>query len=126
MEHLNLISTAGLQVMLLFWVAKIILNIKFKFWDYIIIIGIIIPSIIMYYFFNKTGLIFIFIAMFIFYYYKVKLYSFIITLISNLVMYLSNFLSVSLYLTLASIFNDSYLLFTIHLITFYSIALLLA
>ncbi|VXC78722.1 GHKL domain-containing protein [Staphylococcus sp. 8AQ] len=112
--------------MLLFWVAKIILNIKFKFWDYIIIIGIIIPSIIMYYFFNKTGLIFIFIAMFIFYYYKVKLYSFIITLISNLVMYLSNFLSVSLYLTLASIFNDSYLLFTIHLITFYSIALLLA
>ncbi|MEX2956174.1 quorum-sensing sensor histidine kinase AgrC, partial [Staphylococcus pasteuri] len=65
-------------------------------------------------------------AMFIFYYYKVKLYSFIITLISNLVMYLSNFLSVSLYLTLASIFNDSYLLFTIHLITFYSIALLLA
>ncbi|PTU81201.1 quorum-sensing sensor histidine kinase AgrC, partial [Staphylococcus pasteuri] len=87
---------------------------------------IIIPSIIMYYFFNKTGLIFIFIAMFIFYYYKVKLYSFIITLISNLVMYLSNFLSVSLYLTLASIFNDSYLLFTIHLITFYSIALLLA
>ncbi|MEX2957120.1 sensor histidine kinase AgrC, partial [Staphylococcus pasteuri] len=65
MEHLNLISTAGLQVMLLFWVAKIILNIKFKFWDYIIIIGIIIPSIIMYYFFNKTGLIFIFIAMFI-------------------------------------------------------------
>lgn len=112
--------------MLLFWVAKIILNIKFKFWDYIIIIGIIIPSIIMYYFFNKTGLIFIFIAMFIFYYYKVKLYSFIINLISNLVMYLSNFLSVSLYLTLASIFNDSYLLFTIHLITFYSIALLLA
>ncbi|MFB2004414.1 quorum-sensing sensor histidine kinase AgrC [Staphylococcus aureus] len=126
MEHLNLIYTAPLQVALLFWVAKIILNIKFNFRDYIIIIGIIIPSIVIYYFFNKTGLIFIVLAMFIFYYRKVKLYSFIITLISNLVMYLSNFLSVSLYLTLINTFSDNYIVLTIHFIAFYSIAIVLA
>ncbi len=126
MDALNFLPTAALQVALLFWVAKIIINIKFKLRDYITIIGVIIPSVIMYYYFNKFGLIFIVIAMFVFYYYKIKLFSLIITLISNLIMYLSNFLAVSFYLTMVNIFPKSQILVIFHFILFYSIALLFA
>lgn len=126
MDAINFIPAAALQVALLFLVSKIIINIKFYLRDYLIIIGIIIPSVFIYYFFDRAGLIFIVIAMIVFYYFKVKLYSVIIVLISNLIMYLTNFISVSFYLTLVKYYPDSYLLIILHFILFYSIALLLA
>ena len=126
MDAINLLPAAALQVALLFLVSKIIINIKFYLRDYLIILGVIIPSVFIYYFFDRAGLIFIVLAMIVFYYFKVKLYSVIIVLLSNLIMYLTNFLAVSFYLTMVNIFPKSQLLVIFHFILFYSIALLLA
>ncbi|MCE3022660.1 ATP-binding protein [Staphylococcus pasteuri] len=126
MDAINLLPAAALQVALLFLVSKIIINIKFYLRDYLIILGVIIPSVFIYYFFDRAGLIFIVLAMIVFYYFKVKLYSVIIVLLSNLIMYLTNFLAVSFYLTMVNIFPKSQILVIFHFILFYSIALLLA
>jgi len=126
MDAINLLPAAALQVALLFLVSKIIINIKFYLRDYLIILGVIIPSVFIYYFFDRAGLIFIVLALIVFYYFKVKLYSVIIVLLSNLIMYLTNFLAVSFYLTMVNIFPKSQILVIFHFILFYSIALLLA
>lgn len=119
MDAINLLPAAALQVALLFLVSKIIINIKFYLRDYLIILGVIIPSVFIYYFFDRAGLIFIVLAMIVFYYFKVKLYSVIIVLLSNLIMYLTNFLAVSFYLTMVNIFPKSQLLVIFHFILFY-------
>ncbi|MCD9067310.1 GHKL domain-containing protein [Staphylococcus pasteuri] len=126
MDILNFLPFAAVQSILLFWIVKIILDIKFNYRDYLIVFLTIIPSILMYYFIGNKSLIFLVLVMLIFYYRKIKLYSIMVVLISNLVLYLTNFLTVSLYLTLNKFINSKILLLSIHFSTFCLIALLLA
>ncbi|MDI6429021.1 GHKL domain-containing protein [Staphylococcus epidermidis] len=54
MDDINLFPFAGLQIFLMIWVTKVIINMKFNFRDYIIVFTIVIPSAIMYYFWQSN------------------------------------------------------------------------
>ncbi|MBY6181154.1 quorum-sensing sensor histidine kinase AgrC [Staphylococcus warneri] len=126
MDVLNFLPFAAVQSVLLFWIVKIILDIKYNFKDYLIVLLTVIPSILMYNYIGNSSLLFLVAVVFLFYYRKIKLYSIMVVLISNLVLYLTNFLTVSLYLTINKYIYSKILLLTIHLSTFCLIALLLA
>ena len=66
MDDINLFPFAGLQIFLMIWVTKVIINMKFR--DYIIVL-IVIPSI-MYYFWQSKALIVLVIIIIIFFYTK--------------------------------------------------------
>ncbi|MBO0377986.1 ATP-binding protein, partial [Staphylococcus warneri] len=100
MDVLNFLPFAAVQSVLLFWIVKIILDIKYNFKDYLIVLLTVIPSILMYNYIGNSSLLFLVAVVFLFYYRKIKLYSIMVVLISNLVLYLTNFLTVSLYLTI--------------------------
>ncbi|RIN18356.1 ATP-binding protein, partial [Staphylococcus warneri] len=126
MDVLNFLPFAAVQSVLLFWIVKIILDIKYNLKDYLIVFLTVIPSILMYNYIGNSSLLFLVAVVFLFYYRKIKLYSIMVVLISNLVLYLTNFLTVSLYLTINKYITSKILLLTIHLSTFCLIALLLA
>lgn len=116
MDVLNFLPFAAVQSVLLFWIVKIILDIKYNFKDYLIVLLTVIPSILMYNYIGNSSLLFLVAVVFLFYYRKIKLYSIMVVLISNLV----------LYLTINKYIYSKILLLTIHLSTFCLIALLLA
>lgn len=126
MDALNYLPFAGVQTLLLFLIIKIILNIKFNYKDYLFTSGIIILSIVMFYFFGNKVLPLIVITLFLFFYKKIKLYSFLAVLISNLVLYLTNYLAVSLFLYSRRFFQNDSIALIIHFITFVTIAFILA
>ena len=126
MDALNYLPFAGVQTLLLFLIIKIILDIKFNFKDYLFTSVIIILSVIMFYFFNNKILPVLVIILFLFFYKKIKLYSFLAVLISNLVLYLTNYLSVTLFLYTRKIIKNDTISLMIHFIAFVIIAILLA
>ena len=85
---------------LIFWVTKVIINMKFNLRDYLIILSIVIPSTILYYFWHSKALIALVIIITIFFYTKIKLYSVIVVLFTNMILYLTNFITVYIYLTI--------------------------
>ena len=73
---------------------------KFNLRDYLIILSIVIPSTILYYFWHSKALIALVIIITIFFYTKIKLYSVIVVLFTNMILYLTNFITVYIYLTI--------------------------
>src|SRR5699024_7501000 len=80
----NSVVLASIQAVLLFFNIKTLTNIKYVFRDYIAMICIIIPSTVLYYFFNEKATIFLLIAIVIFIYIFSSFYavSFILIAIS--------------------------------------------
>ncbi|RIN27665.1 ATP-binding protein, partial [Staphylococcus succinus] len=70
MTILSSISLSVFQAVILFIVIKIINKIKYTFWDYISIIGIIIPSTIGFYFFHEKAMIFLLTCSAVYIYFK--------------------------------------------------------
>ena len=66
MDFIN-VPLAVFQGILLFIVSNIILNLKYSLRDYLLIAGIIIPSSILYYFFDSFALIILLVGCAIFY-----------------------------------------------------------
>ena len=60
-------AISSFQGILLFIVSNIILNLKYSLRDYLLIAGIIIPSSILYYFFDSFALIILLVGCAIFY-----------------------------------------------------------
>ena len=63
MDDINLFPFAALQTFLMIWVTKVIINMKFNFRDYLIVLTIVIPSAIMYYLWQSKALIVLVIAL---------------------------------------------------------------
>lgn len=126
MDALNYIPFAGVQTLLLFLIIKIILDIKFNFKDYLFTFGIIILSVIMFNYFGNKILPVIVIILFLFFYKKIKLYSFLAVLMSNLVLYFTNYLSVTLFLYTRRVINNDTISLIIHFVAFVCIAFILA
>ena len=93
MDLLSNVPLALFQGFLLFIIAKIVSNIKYKTRDYLIVLAIIIPSALLYYFFGSISILYLLISCGIFFYYKIKFYSIITVLGSAILMFLSNFIS---------------------------------
>ncbi|MCC3696333.1 quorum-sensing sensor histidine kinase AgrC [Staphylococcus capitis] len=105
---------------------KIILDIKFNYKDYLFTSGIIILSVYTFSILGSKTLPILVVVIFIFFYKKIKLYSFLAVLISNIVLYLTNFLSVTLYLNTREIINNNSISISLHFVIFVVIAILLA
>lgn len=126
MDALNYAPYAGVQTLLLFLIIKIILDIKFNYKDYLFTSGIIILSVYTFSILGSKTLPILVVVIFIFFYKKIKLYSFLAVLISNIVLYLTNFLSVTLYLNTREIINNNSISISLHFVIFVVIAILLA
>lgn len=126
MDEINFLPFAALQVFLIFWVTKVIINMKFNLRDYLIILSIVIPSTILYYFWHSKALIALVIIITIFFYTKIKLYSVIVVLFTNMILYLTNFITVYIYLTIKDWIPNRLVLLTIHFSFFVVIALIIA
>ena len=108
MGKLDFLPFAAIQVFLLVWVTKTIANIKFVRKDYIFITGIIILSAILYNVYASQALVLVVIMIIIFFYSKVRWYSIVIVLMSTLLSYLTNFITVAISLYTENIIHNIY------------------
>ena len=126
MDDINLFPFAGLQIFLMIWVTKVIINMKFNFRDYIIVFTIVIPSSIMYYFWQSKALIVLVIIITIFFYTKIKLYSILVVLFTTMILYITNFITVYIHLTIKDYIPFKFALQLIHFTSFVIITLIIA
>lgn len=126
MDELNFLSFAAIQIFLLVWVIKTIANIKFVRKDYIFISGIIILSAILYNVYSSQALVLVVLMIIIFFYSKVRWYSIVIVLMSTLLSYLTNFITVVISLYTEDIIHNIYLFTIFHLLIYVILSLILA
>ncbi|MBE7347717.1 GHKL domain-containing protein [Staphylococcus epidermidis] len=126
MDELNFLSFAAIQIFLLVWVIKTIANIKFVRKDYIFITGIIILSAILYNVYASQALVLVVLMIIIFFYSKVRWYSIVIVLMSTLLSYLTNFITVVISLYTENIIHNIYLFTIFHLLIYVILSLILA
>ena len=126
MDLLSNVPLALFQGFLLFIIAKIVSNIKYKTRDYLIVLAIIIPSALLYYFFGSISILYLLISCGIFFYYKIKFYSIITVLGSAILMFLSNFIFFFLIIFIENTLDNQYLILMIYLTLFSLISIILA
>lgn len=126
MDELNFLLFAAIQIFLLVWVIKTIANIKFVRKDYIFITGIIILSAILYNVYASQALVLVVIMIIILFYSKVRWYSIVIVLMSTLLSYLTNFITVVISLYTEDIIHNIYLFTIFHLLIYIILSLILA
>ncbi|WP_142921198.1 quorum-sensing sensor histidine kinase AgrC, partial [Staphylococcus succinus] len=110
----------------LFVIIKILNNINYNFRNYISILGIIIHSTFVFYFFNTKAMIVLLIGSAIFIYFKNKVIGLVSILIIFFILYIANFLSIWLaamiydYIETSLIFNILYLIIFAIITLFFS------
>ncbi|MBM0847951.1 two-component system, LytTR family, sensor histidine kinase AgrC [Staphylococcus epidermidis] len=126
MDAFNFLPFAAIQIFLMVWVAKTIANIKFVGKDYIFITGIIILSAILYNVYSSQALVLVVLMIIIFFYSKVRWYSIVIVLMSALLSYLTNFITLTISLYTEDIIHSIYLFTISHFLMFIILSLILA
>lgn len=115
METINNIAMATFQLVILFTVAKFISFVKFNLRDYFIIVGIIIPTMFLYYFYGSRAVLIPTFSSIIFLFFKLKYYAIVTILVTMIIMYLSNFATVGLFLTLRKYTTDPAILLPLYI-----------
>ena len=110
----------------LFGVIKIIGNVTYKTRDYISILGIVIPSTLLYFIFSTRIILILIVFTLIFMYIRNKFLGLIFVVLTFLLLYISNFFSVWTMALLKNYNLSSYLMITIYIVVFTIIALFLA
>lgn len=126
MTVINFVPLSIFQTILLIWVAKIIIDIKFEKRDYLAIIGIIIPCTILFYFFDRKSVLVLLILSILFFYSKVGLWSILAILMSTLVMYITNFFTVSIFFLFGNNISLKLSQLILYMISFSIIAIICA
>ncbi|HCW7492468.1 TPA: GHKL domain-containing protein [Staphylococcus aureus] len=124
METINNLAMATFQLVILFTVAKFISFVKFNLRDYFIIVGIIIPTMFLYYFYGSRAVLIPTFSSIIFLFFKLKYYAIVTILVTMIIMYLSNFATVGLFLTLRKYTTDLAILLPLYILSFSSVSLL--
>ncbi|HDL0563930.1 TPA: sensor histidine kinase [Staphylococcus aureus] len=124
METINNLAMATFQLVILFTVAKFISFVKFNLRDYFIIVGIIIPTMFLYYFYGSRAVLIPTFSSIIFLFFKLKYYAIVTILVTMIIMYLSNFATVGLFLTLRKYTTDPVILLPLYILSFSSVSLL--
>lgn len=101
-------------------------NFKFKILikDYLLIAGIIIPSSILYYFFDSFALIVLLVGCAIFLYSKVQFYSILTVLSCAIIMFFSNFVTVITFVLFENYLNTKFLIFIVYITIFSGFSIL--
>lgn len=126
MTFLNSIYISIYQLIVLFGVIKIIGNVTYKTRDYISILGIVIPSTLLYFIFSTRIILILIVCTLIFMYIRNKFLGLIFVVLTFLLLYISNFFSVWTMALLKKYNLSSYLMITIYIVVFTIIALFLA
>ncbi|HCY1130436.1 TPA: GHKL domain-containing protein [Staphylococcus aureus] len=124
METINNLAMATFQLVILFTVAKFISFVKFNLRDYFIIVGIIIPTMFLYYFYGSRAVLIPTFSSIIFLFFKLKYYAIVTILVTMIIMYLSNFATVGLFLTLRKYTTDPAILLPLYILSLSSVSLL--
>ncbi|HDG9546187.1 TPA: sensor histidine kinase [Staphylococcus aureus] len=124
METINNLAMATFQLVILFTVAKFISFVKFNLRDYFIIVGIIIPTMFLYYFYGSRAVLIPTFSSIIFLFFKLKYYAIVTILVTMIIMYLSNFATVGLFLTLRKYTTDPAILLPLYILSVSSVSLL--
>lgn len=93
----NYVLFVIVQVSLMFFISAFISGIRYKKSDYIYIIGIVLSSV---YFFGKIGsisLVVITIFIIIFLYFKIRLYSVFLVMVTQIILYCANFVYIIIF-----------------------------
>lgn len=93
----NYVLFVIVQVSLMFFISAFISGIRYKKSDYIYIIGIVLSSV---YFFDKIGsisLVVITIFIIIFLYFKIRLYSVFLVMVTQIILYCANFVYIIIF-----------------------------
>lgn len=93
----NYVLFVIVQVSLMFFISAFISGIRYKKSDYIYIIGIVLSSV---YFFDKIGsisLVVITIFIIIFLYFKIRLYSAFLVMVTQIILYCANFVYIIIF-----------------------------
>lgn len=125
METINNLAMATFQLVILFTVAKFISFVKFNLRDYFIIVGIIIPTMFLYYFYGSRAVLIPTFSSIIFLFFKLKYYAIVTILVTMIVMYLSNFATVGLFFNFKKIHYRSCNTLTI-IYTFFFISFIIS
>ncbi|MCD8830076.1 GHKL domain-containing protein [Staphylococcus gallinarum] len=118
MTILNSLTLSIFQAVILFIIIKIINNIDYKFRDYITMIGIIIPSTIVFYFYHEKAMIFLLFSSAIYMYFKNRIIGFVSVLISFFILYIANFITIWLATISYNLIESDLLFNSLYLILF--------
>lgn len=121
MSVLNSVILSALQAIILFYNMKFFNDITYTKRDYISIIGIIVPSVVLFLFVDSPSIVLLFICSLVFMYFKKKFIGIVSVLICFFILYMANFTSLwlsTLLVDLISINNT----FTIFFIIIFTIA----
>lgn len=109
------------QAVLLFIIIKILTNVTYTLRDYITIIGIIIPSTILFFYFDTKSMLFLLLASVVFMYFKNRFIGVVSVLVSFFILYMANFLSIWLATSLQDLISENYIFNFIYYIIFVAI-----
>ncbi|MFF0676668.1 quorum-sensing sensor histidine kinase AgrC [Staphylococcus xylosus] len=118
MEVLNSVFLSLLQAIILFFNIKLINGMNYTKRDYISIVGIIIPSTILFIYFDTKVVFFLFFTSIIFVYIKRKFIGIVSVLICFFILYMANFTSVWITTLIVDIITIKYAFSIIFIVTF--------
>ncbi|WP_426461885.1 quorum-sensing sensor histidine kinase AgrC [Staphylococcus equorum] len=118
MAILNTIMLSIFQAFLLFVIIKILTNVTYTLRDYITIIGIIIPSTILFFYFDTKSMLFLLLVSVVFMYYRKHFIGIASVLVSFFILYMANFLSIWLATLLLDLISAQYIFDFIYLLIF--------
>lgn len=121
MSVLNSVILSALQAIILFYNMKFFNDITYTKRDYISIIGIIVPSVVLFLFVDSPSIVLLFICSLVFMYFKKKFIGIVSVLICFFILYMANFTSLWLSTLLVDLIpiNNT---FTIFFIIIFAIA----
>lgn len=122
----NYVLFVIVQVSLMFFISAFISGIRYKKSDYIYIIGIVLSSV---YFFDKIGsisLVVITIFIIIFLYFKIRLYSVFLVMVTQIILYCANFVYIIIFSYIITISHSVFIVLPIFLVVYVSISYALA
>src|SRR5699024_631359 len=125
MNILNTIYICTFQIIVLFIVLKIISNLQYTKWDYISMLGIIIPSTFLYSFFGTKTILILVIATLILMYIRNKMLGLVLATLGFLLLYISNFFAMWITTLMNDYVNNSYLILTIYGLSFVIFSIIL-
>ncbi|KRG08802.1 quorum-sensing sensor histidine kinase AgrC [Staphylococcus sp. NAM3COL9] len=124
MAILNTIILSVSQAVLLFLIIKILISVTYTFRGYFTIIGIIIPSTILFFYFDTRSMLFLLIVSAIFMYYKKRFVGVASVLVGFFILYTANFLSIWLATLILDLISAQYIFDIIYLFIFITITLI--
>lgn len=123
MSVLNSVILSALQAIILFYNMKFFNDITYTKRDYISIIGIIVPSVVLFLFVDSPSVVLLFICSLVFMYFKKKFMGIVSVLICFFILYMANFTSLWLSTLLVDLIpiNNTLTIFFIIIFTVASI-----